>query len=254
MSNTLSNAVTAIRAALDSEAALVAAHQGMRSAWADAYVKVRAAQETGQTQATIGKAAKVSPATVGDMLTAAGLHPSTWDVLEVLPARQGVRFTTLHSLVAGARKASGTPAVREIIAAAAKRAAGIPREDGQEPDPAQIAKAWAAAVRKLWEASAAKAKAPKVPDSGDQEPGGGDQEPGDGQEPGGPQGAASGDQEPPTLDGRLSAFAAEAFALREAIAHGGACSREAMHAAMTEARDLTRDLAEALSNTARATA
>jgi hypothetical protein len=93
-----------------------------------------------------------------------------------------------------------------------------------------------------------------VPDSGSQEPGDGDQEPGDGQEPEGSQGADSGAQEPPTLDKRLTAFAAEAFALREAVANGAACSREAMHAAMTEARDLTRDLAEALSNTARATA
>lgn len=250
--NTLSMAVTAIRSAIESEAALITAQRGMRSAWSDAYVKVRAAQESGQTQATIGKAAKVSPATVGDMLTAAGLHPSSWDVLDILPARQGVRFTTLHSLVSGARKASGTPAVREIIAAAAKKAAGVPREDGQEPDADQVAKVWAAAVRKLWEASAAKPKAPKVPD--------GSQEPDGGQESGGSQESANGSQEPteptepPTLDGRLAEFAAEAFALREAIANGAACSRESLHAAMREAGDLARDIAQALSNTARATA
>jgi len=251
-STTLTTAVKAIRVALDSEAALITAQRGMRSARADAYVAVRSAQESGQTQATIGKAAKVSPATVGDMLTAAGLHPSAWDVLDILPARQGVRFTTLHSLVAGARKGAGTPAVREIIATAAKKAAGVPREDGAEPDPAQVAKVWAAAIRKLWDASAAKPKGKQTGQEGQEGQTGqtgqeGSQEGQTGQEDGQ-------EDAPPSLDGRLSAFAREAFALREAIAHGGACSREHMAAAMQEARDLARDLAEALSNTARATA
>ena len=249
-SNTLSNAVAAIRSAMESEAALVQAQRGMRSAWADAYAKVRTAQESGQTQATIGKAAKVSAATVGDMLTAAGLHPSSWDVLDVLPARQGVRFTTLHSLVAGARKASGTPAVREIIATAARKAAGVPHEDGVEPDPAQVAKVWSAAIRKLWEASAAKPKASAEPASGPQDDASGETD----QEDTGADNVAQEASEPPTLDGRLVAFAHEAFALREAIAHGGACSRESLSAAMQEAGALARDIAEALSNTARATA
>ena len=246
--NTLNRAVEAIKSALASEAALITAQRDMRSAWASAYAATRTAQESGQTQAVIGNAAKVSHATVGDMLTAAGLHPSAWDVLEVLPARQGVRFTTLHSLVAGARKGAGTAAVREIIASAAKRAAGIPREDGQEPDPAQVAKAWAAAVRKLWEASAAKPKATA------QEPATGAQEPVTGEDAQEPTGDSPTAQEPPTLDGRLAAFASEAFALREAIAQGGTCSRESLSAAMREAGSLARDIAEALSNTARATA
>lgn len=247
--NNLDRAVKAIRAALADEAALADATRAMRTSWAAAYAATRTAQEAGQTQATIGKAAKVSPATVGDYLTAAGLHPSAWDVLDILPARQGVRFTTLHSLVAGARKASGTPTVREIIATAARKAAGVPREDGQEPDAAQVAKVWAAAIRKLWEASAAKTKAAEgqTGQTG-QEDG---QEGQTGQETGQEDGQTDG---PPSLDGRLSAFAAEAFALREAIAHGAGCSRENLAAAMQEARDLARDIAETLSNTARATA
>lgn len=245
--NTLNKAVEAIRTALKDEAALKAATDTMRASWATAYAATRTAQEAGQTQAVIGKAAKVSPATVGDMLTAAGLHASCWDVLDLLPARQGVRFTTLHSLVAGARKASGTPAVRAIIADAARKAAGIPREDGQEPDAAQVARVWAAAVRKLHEASAGKPKAAQEPATGD---GAGEAA----QEPTGDGVASQEPTEPPTLDGRLTALAHEAFALREAVAAGGACTREAMAAAMQEAGHLARDLAEALSNTARATA
>ena len=215
----------------------------MRQAWATAYIATRTAQEAGQTQAVIGKAAKVSPATVGDMLTAAGIHPSAWEVLDLLPARQGVRFTTLHSLVAGARKASGTPAVRAIIADAARKAQGIPREDGQEPDAEQVARVWASAVRKLHEASGSKPKPAQEPATGEEA-----------QEPTPVAETATGEEEPPTLDGRLVAFAHEAFALREAIAHGGACSRESLSAAMQEAGALARDIAEALSNTARATA
>jgi hypothetical protein len=244
---TLNAAVTAIRAALDSEAALIHAQRGMRDAWTAAYAATRVAQENGQTQAVIGKQAKVSPATVGDYLTAATIHPSAWTVLEVLPARQGVRFTTLHSLVAGARKSAGTPAVREIIAAAAAKARAIPREDGQEPDAEAVAKVWAACVRKLHDASGTPKKNAQEPPQEPQEPATGD----DGQEPTGGETVA---QEPPTLDKRLGEFAAEAFALREAIAHGGACSRESLAAAMNEARALVHDIAAELSNTARATA
>jgi hypothetical protein len=243
---TLTAAVAAIRAAIAAETALMDAQRDMRKSWAAAYVATRNAQEAGQSQAVIGKAAKVSAATVGDMLTAATIHPSGWEVLDLLPARQGVRFTTLHSLVAGARKATDTATVREIIAGAAAKARALPREEGQEPDATAVAKVWAACVRKIHEASGTP-KAPKTPQEPPQEPGAGD---GGSQEPEGPQEP----QEPPTLDGRLVAFAHEAFALREAVAHGAACSRESMAAAMQEAGALARDLADALSNTARATA
>ena len=178
----LTVAVAAIRDALATEAALAAAVTGMRSAWVTAYAATRTAQDAGQTQADIGKAAKVSPATVGDYLTASGIHASAWDVLETLPARQGVRFTTLHSLVAGARKASGTPAVREIIADASAKVRDIPREDGAAPDADRVARIWAAAIRKLWDASAVKAKkvTPPPPNTGE----GGTGEGGTGKGPG----------------------------------------------------------------------
>lgn len=234
MSNaTLTKAVAAIRAALETEAALDNAKREMRGAWATAYAATRTAQESGQTQADIGKAAKVSPATVGDMLTAAGIHPVAWDTLDTLPARQGVRFTSLHSLVAGARKASGTPAVREIIAGAVAKVRDIPRENGADPDPERVAKVWGAATRKLWEASA-KPKAPKAPTEPPKEP----------TEPDNVQTEPT---EPPTLDARVLRLAGECGAVRTVLmAGGGSVTRDALTALLRETGALARDIATLL--------
>lgn len=245
----LTVAVAAIRDAIDTEAALVAAVTGMRSAWATAYAATRTAQDAGQTQADIGKAAKVSPATVGDYLTASGIHTSAWDVLETLPARQGVRFTTLHSLVAGARKASGTPAVREIIADASAKVRDIPREDGAAPDADRVARVWGAAVRKLWDASAVKAKKvtppPPPPNTGE----GGTGEGGEG-----------GTTTPPvvtdTLHARSLRLAAECGAVRLALTgDASGVSRDALVALQRESAALAREVAGMLApTTAKATA
>lgn len=230
----LTNAVAAIRDALATEAALADAQRGMRSAWAKAYAATRTAQDAGQSQADIGKAAKVSAATVGDYLTASGIHASAWDVLDVLPARQGVRFTTVHSLVAGARKSSGTPKVREIIADASAKVRDIPREDGATPDPERVAKVWASAVRKLWEASA-KPKAVTEPTE-PTEPAKGATEPTEPKpEPTEP--------EAPTLNSRVLKLAAECGAVRLALSGGGAVDRKALAALQREAAQLARDVA-----------
>lgn len=236
-STMLSAAVAAIRDALATEAALEDARRGMRSAWAKAYAATRTAQDAGQSQADIGKAAKVSAATVGDYLTASGIHASAWDVLDVLPARQGVRYSTVHSLVAGARKASGTPKVREIIADASAKVRDIPREEGATPDPERVAKVWAAAVRKLWEASA-KPKAtteptePTEPTTGTTEPTEPKPEP---TEP-----------EAPTLNARVLKLAAECGAVRLALSGGGAVDRKALAALQRESAQLARDVAAML--------
>jgi hypothetical protein len=234
-SNTmLTAAVAAIRDALATEAALEDARRGMRSAWSKAYAATRTAQDAGQSQADIGKGAKVSAATVGDYLTASGVHASAWDVLDVLPARQGVRFTSVHSLVAGARKASGTPKVREIIADASAKVRDIPREDGATPDPERVAKVWAAAVRKLWEASA-KPKAATEPTE-PTEPAKGATEPTEPKpEPTEP--------EAPTLNARVLKLAAECGAVRLALSGGGAVDRKALAALQREAAQLARDVA-----------
>jgi hypothetical protein len=206
----------------------------MRSAWAKAYAATRTAQEAGQSQADIGKGAKVSAATVGDYLTASGVHASAWDVLDILPARQGVRFTSVHSLVAGARKASGTPKVREIIADASAKVRDIPREDGATPDPERVAKVWAAAVRKLWEASS-KPKAATEPTE-PTEPAKGATEPTEPKpEPTEP--------EAPTLNARVLKLAAECGAVRLALSGGGAVDRKALAALQREAAQLARDVA-----------
>jgi hypothetical protein len=233
-STTLNAAVAAIRDALATEAALEDARRGMRSAWAKAYAATRTAQEAGQSQADIGKGAKVSAATVGDYLTASGVHASAWDVLDILPARQGVRFTSVHSLVAGARKASGTPKVREIIADASAKVRDIPREDGATPDPERVAKVWAAAVRKLWEASS-KPKAATEPTE-PTEPAKGATEPTEPKpEPTEP--------EAPTLNARVLKLAAECGAVRLALSGGGAVDRKALAALQREAAQLARDVA-----------
>ena len=237
----LTVAVAAIRDALATEAALEDARKGMRKAWDAAYAATRAAQDAGQTQADIGKAAKVSPATVGDYLTASGIHASAWDVLETLPARQGVRFTSLHSLVAGARKASGTPAVREIIADAAGKVRDIPREDGAAPDADRVARVWAAAVRKLWDASAVKAKKVTPPPPPPVDPPAGNDGQGDGQGDG-----QAGEPDAPTLHSRVLRLAAECGAVRVALSGGGAVSREALNALQREAGQLARDVADML--------
>lgn len=234
---TLTKAVAAIRAALETEAALEDARKGMRTAWHAAYAATRTAQESGQTQADIGKAAKVSPATVGDMLTAAGIHPAAWDTLDTLPARQGVRFTSLHSLVAGARKASGTPAVREIIAGAVAKVRDIPRENGADPDPERVAKVWGAAIRKLWDASAKKA-APKATTETTEPV---ESEPVQATEP-----------EPPTLDARVLRLAGDCEAIRQAIHGGGAVERASLAALQREAAQLARDIAAMLAPTTKA--
>ena len=241
----LTVAVAAIRDALATEAALAAAVTGMRSAWATAYAATRTAQEAGQTQADIGKAAKVSPATVGDYLTASGIHASAWDVLETLPARQGVRFTTLHSLVAGARKASGTPAVREIIADASAKVRNLPHEDGAAPDAERVAKVWAAAIRRMWEASAVKAKKVTPPPPPPVEPPADNDGQGDGKGDGQGDGQ-TGEPDAPTLHSRVLRLAAECGAVRVALSGGGAVSREALNALQREAGQLARDVADML--------
>lgn len=235
----LTVAVTAIRDALATEAALEDARKGMRKAWDAAYAATRAAQDAGQTQADIGKAAKVSPATVGDYLTASGIHASAWDVLETLPARQGVRFTSLHSLVAGARKASGTPAVREIIADAAGKVRDIPREDGAAPDADRVARVWAAAVRKLWDASAVKAKKvtppPPPPNTG---------EGGTGEGEGGEGGTTTPPVVTDTLHARALRLAAECGAVRLALTgDASGVSRDALVALQRESAALAREVA-----------
>lgn len=246
----LTAAVAAIRDALATEAALEDARKGMRKAWDAAYAATRAAQDAGQTQADIGKAAKVSPATVGDYLTASGLHASAWDVLETLPARQGVRFTTLHSLVAGARKASGTPVVREIIADASAKVRNLPHEDGAALDAERVAKVWAAAIRKMWDASAVKAKKvtpPPPPNTG--EGGTGEGEGGEG-----------GETTPPvvtdTLHARALRLAAECGAVRLALTgDASGVSRDALVALQRESAALAREVAGMLApTTAKATA
>ena len=234
---TLTAAVAAIRDALALEVALEDARRGMRSAWLTAYAATRTAQEAGQTQADIAKGAKVSAATVGDYLTAASVPATAWDALELLPARQGVRFTTVHSLVAGARKASGTPKVREIIADASAKVRAIPSEDGAAPDPERVAKVWAAAMRKLWEASAkAKAKPEPVATT---EPTGATTEPTEPKpEPTEP--------EAPTLNSRVLKLAAECGAVRLALSGGGAVDRKALAALQRESAELARDVARML--------
>lgn len=247
-SNTmLTAAVAAIRDALATEAALADAQRGMRSAWAKAYAATRTAQDAGQSQADIGKAAKVSAATVGDYLTASGIHASAWDVLDVLPARQGVRYSTVHSLVAGARKASGTPKVREIIADASAKVRDIPREDGATPDPERVAKVWAAAVRKLWEASAAKAKTvtppPPPPHTGE----------GSGSGEGSGEGSGSGEDAAPVTDSlhtRVLRLAAECGAIRLALTGDtSGVARGAWQALLRETRPLSHDIAAMLDAT-----
>ena len=227
MSKALSNAVAAIRDALALEVELEDVRRGMRTAWLSAYAATRTAQEAGQTQADIAKGAKVSAATVGDYLTAASVPATAWDALELLPARQGVRFTTVHSLIAGARKASGTPAVREIIADASSKVRAIPSEDGAAPDPERVAKVWAAAMRKLWEASA-KAKAKPEPAASTE-----------------PKGATTEPTEPeaPTLNARVLKLAAECGAVRLALSGGGTVDRKALAALQRESAQLARDVA-----------
>ena len=247
-SNTmLTAAVAAIRDALATEAALEDARRDMRSAWVKAYTATRTAQDAGQSQADIGKAAKVSAATVGDYLTASGIHASAWDVLDILPARQGVRFTTVHSLVAGARKASGTPAVREIIADASAKVRDIPREDGATPDPERVAKVWAAAVRKLWEASAKpKAVAPPAdpPAALPADPGSGE---------GSGEGSGSGKDAAPVTDSlhnRVLRLAAECGAIRLALTGDtSGVARSAWVALLRESRPLSHDVAAMLDAT-----
>ena len=233
----LALAVAAIRDALATEAALEDARKGLRKAWDAAYAATRTAQDAGQTQAEIGKAAKVSPATVGDYLTASGIHASAWDALETLPARQGMRFTSLHSLVAGARKASGTPAVREIIAGAAGKVRDLPREDGAAPDADRVAKVWGAAVRKLWDASAVKAKKVTTPPPPPNTGAGGE----------GDQGGEGGTTTPPvtdTLHARALRLAAECGAVRLALTgDASGVSRDALVALQRESAALAREVA-----------
>lgn len=242
----LTAAVAAIRDALATEAALAAAVTGMRSAWATAYAATRTAQDAGQSQADIGKGAKVSAATVGDYLTASGIHASAWDVLEVLPARQGVRFTTVHSLVAGARKSSGTPKVREIIADASAKVRDIPREDGVTPDPERVAKVWAAAVRKLWEASAVKPKQQTPPPPPPNDP---PADPGEGSG----EGSGSGEDDAPVTDSlhnRVLRLAAECGAIRLALTGDtSGVARSAWVALLRESRPLSHDVAAMLDAT-----
>jgi len=250
MSKALNIAVAAIRDAVAADKALADAKATARSSWLTAYARSKDAQENGVSQADIGKGSGVGAVTVGDMLTASAIPASGWDILETLPARQGRRFTTMHSLVAAARKASTSATVRAIIADAAGKVAGIPRVDGAEPDADQVAKAWATCVRKLWETSGKKKESGKKDQTPPADPPAGNVDD-DNEETGE---TAPEPQEPPTLDKRLAAYAAESRALQDAIAHGAACSRESMAAAMQGAGALARDLAEALSNTARATA
>lgn len=247
-SNTLTTAVAAIRDALATEAALEDARRGMRSAWAKAYAATRTAQEAGQSQADIGKGAKVSAATVGDYLTASGIHASAWDVLDVLPARQGVRYSTVHSLVAGARKASGTPKVREIIADASAKVRDIPREEGATPDPERVAKVWAAAVRKLWDASAVKPKQQTPPPPPPNDP---PADPGDGEETGSETGSETASA-PATdsLHTRVLRLAAECGAIRLALTGDtSGVARGAWQALLRETRPLSHDIAAMLDAT-----
>ena len=243
----LTAAVTAIRSALDAESALEDARRDMRGKWHAAYAATRAAQQSGQTQAVIGQKAKVSAATVGDYLTAASLPAVCWETLDLLPARQGSRFTTLHSLVAGARKANGTPAVREIIAEAAAKVRDIPRQDGAEPDAERVARIWAAAVRKLHAATVPPAAPPAPPAESTTGDGDGEGE-GEGEE------TVSAPAEPPTLDARVLKLAGECEAVRIALSGGGAVSRDALANLQREAAQLARDVAAMLSNTARKSA
>ena len=237
---TLAAAVAAIRDALALEVALEDARRGMRGAWLAAYAATRTAQEAGQTQAEIGKAAKVSPATVGDYLTAAAIPAVAWDVLDTLPARQGVRFTTAHSLVASARKASGTAAVRQIIADATAKVRDIPREDGAAPDAERVAKVWGAAIRKLWDASVKrKVQAPPPP------PADPPADPGEGGE-GGTGSGEGGDTAPDpatSLHARVLKLSAECGAVRVALSGGHNVSRGALVALQREASQLARDVA-----------
>ena len=243
INGTLAAAVTAIRDALALEVALEDARRGMRGAWLAAYAATRTAQEAGQTQAEIGKAAKVSPATVGDYLTAAAIPAVAWDVLDTLPARQGVRFTTAHSLVAGARKASGTPAVREIIADAVAKVRDIPREDGAAPDADRVAKVWGAAIRKLWDASVKKkTQTPPPPPPADPpaDPGTGEGSTGSGE------GGEGGDTAPDpatSLHARVLKLSAECGAVRVALSGGHSVSRGALVALQRETSQLARDVA-----------
>lgn len=236
----LAVAASAIRDAITTEAALEDARRGMRAAWDKAYAATRAAQEAGQTQADIGKAAKVSPATVGDYLTASGIHASAWDVLDTLPARKGVRFTSLHSLVAGARKGSDTATVRQIIADASAKVRDLPREDGASPDADRVAKAWAAAIRKLWDASAAKPQQQTPPPPPPADP---PADPGDGETG---ETGSTGDTAPvnDTLHTRVLRLAAECGAIRLALTGDtSGVARGAWVALLRETQPLSHDLA-----------
>lgn len=237
-STTLAKAVAAIRDAALADKALADARTTARSSWITAYARTKAAQEAGETQATIGKASGVGAVTVGDMLTASAIPASAWDVLDTLPARQGRRFTTVHSLVGGARKATDAATVRAIIADAAGKVAGIPRIDGADPDAEQVAKAWATCVRKLWDASGKKKETGKkdeetAPDTEDEEtaPDAVNEETPDA---------------PPSLDSRVLALAAECVAVRTALSGGASVTSDALGALVREASALTRDVSAIL--------
>lgn len=220
--------------------------------WGKAYAAVKADRSSGFTADAIAKALPTgsgckTAATITDMERAALFDcEAAWVALWALPVRKnGKRITTLHGLVAKARKTYGAGAAKVLdamILEAMDKAAGIvarSAESGdQEKAQTRAAETYAALVKKL--------DALTAPAKDDEET------PGETGETVTPDNVETGtdEEEPPSLDARVLRLAGEANALRAVlVAGGGMVTRDALIALLRSTGDLARDVADILGAT-----
>lgn len=209
--------------------------------WSAAYVAVAKDRKTATAKAIADSLPKgsgcSSPATITDMERAARIaDPAAWAALWRLPVpTNGARVTTLHGLIAKARKsAKSVGPVDEAIGKALDAVAHAAGADDEDKRAARIARAYSGLVNALntLKPVAEPPAPPQDPDT--------DTDPADNVEP-------DTDTEPPTIDGRVLALAEECARVRTILTGGGASVKsESLAALVREAGELSRDVARIL--------
>lgn len=208
--------------------------------WSAAYAAVAKDRKTATAKAIADSLPKgsgcSSPATITDMERAARIaDPAAWAALWRLPVpTNGARVTTLHGLIAKARKAArGVGPVDEAIGKALDAVAQAANADDDDKRAARIARAYSGLVNAL-NTLKPPAAPPVEPDA--------DTDPADVVET-----EPETETEPPTLDARALRLAGECDAVRTILIGGGASiTSDALVALQREAASLARDVARIL--------
>jgi hypothetical protein len=248
-------ATAAIITAEETTAALAEYWARLSTDWGRAYAAVRWDRANGFTADAIAKALPAgsgckTAATITDMERAGAIDcKAAWVALWALPVRKnGKRITTLHGLIAKARKEYGRGAASvldEMIATATTKARVIVEkasESGDQERGQERASATYAALVKALDALTAPVT-DEAPTGEDEVPTGNTVAPDNVQ-------TGMDEDEPPSLDARVLRLAGEANALRTVlVAGGGMVTRDALTALLRATGELSRDVADILGAT-----